>query len=121
MRARTSKGQSLVEASLVLAAFLGLMLGIAAVGQMLFSRQMLAARVDDGARWGAMNTYDPKAIRNVVRFGDPAPASGASPLLGLSDSDVLVENPGCPGVECRVSVSIPANGVRSTEPVELLP
>jgi len=121
MRQRRSKGQSLVEASLVLAAFMGLMLGIAAVGQMLFAREMLAARVHDAARWGAMNTYDAQAIRNVVRFGDPAPAKDVAPLLGLSAADIVIDNPGCPGPECRISVSIPASGIRNTEPVELLP
>jgi hypothetical protein len=121
MRARRSKGQSLVEASLVLGAFMGLLLGIASIGQMLFARQTLAARVHEAARWGAINAYDAAAIRNVVRFGSATPESGATPFLGLGEADVLVENPGCPGVECRVSVSIPSSGIRSVEPVELLP
>jgi len=121
MRRRSRKGQSLVESSLILAAFLGLLLGIASVGQMLFARQTLAARVHDAARWGAMNTYNTGAIRNMVRFGTDTPSSDATPFLGLAASDVTVDNPGCPGSECRVSVSIPANGIRSTEPVELQP
>jgi len=121
MRARSSKGQSLVESSLILAAFMGLLLGIAGVGQMLFTRQTLAARVHEATRWGAMNAYDAEAIRNIVRYGDAKPAAGATPFLGLSAADIVVENPGCPGVECRVSVSVPANGIRSSEPVELLP
>jgi len=121
MNSRSRKGQSLVESSLILAAFLGLLLGIASVGQMLFARQTLAARVHEAARWGAMNTYNAGAIRDVVRFGTDTPSPGSTPLLGLAANDVIVENPGCPGPDCRVSVFIPSNGIRSTEPVELQP
>jgi TadE-like protein len=117
-RTRTQAGQSLVESALVLAAFMGLLLGMTGVGQMLFVRQTLADRVRQAARWGALNAYDPAAIRNVVRFGTAAPAPGDSPFFGLATASITVSNPGCPGPECRVSVAIPEHGIRSIEPVE---
>jgi hypothetical protein len=117
-RARKQAGQSLVETALVLAAFMGLLLGMIGVGQLLFVRQTLADRTRIAARWGALNHYDPAAIRRVVLFGTSAPAPGQTPFFGLAASAVEVSNPGCPGPECRVSVAIPEHGIRSVEPVE---
>jgi len=119
MKRSRSKGQSLVESSLVLASFMGLVLGMAGVSEMLFVRQILADRAHVAARWGALNAYDPQAIQNMVLFGTATPANDASPLLGLAPASVIINNPGCPGSNCRVSVAIPAHGIRSTEPVEL--
>jgi len=118
MKRRRSRGQSLVESSLVLASFMGLVLGMAGVSEMLFVRQILADRAHVAARWGALNAYDPQAIRNVVLFGTSAPASDVSPLLGLAPASVVIDNPGCPGSNCRISVAIPEHGIRSTESVE---
>jgi hypothetical protein len=113
-----SKGQSLVESSLVLASFMGLVLGMASVSEMLFVRQILTDRVHVAARWAALNTYDPQAVRNMVLFGTSTPASDSLPLLGLTPASVVIDNPGCPGSNCLVSVAIPEHGIRSTEPVE---
>jgi hypothetical protein len=110
----------LVETSLILAAFMGLVVGMTGVGQALFVRQTLVDRAHNAARWGAVNSYDPEAIRNLVRFGASAPTEGAAPFAGLAASEVVVGNPGCPGVNCRVSVEIPGQGIRSVEPVEAL-
>ncbi len=118
MRRPSSKGQSLVETTLILAAFMGLLLGMVGIGGTLFARQTLAGRVQDAARWGAVNSFDAPAIRNLVLYGTAAPAKDAQPFLGLSPSDVAVAEPGCPGVDCRVSVEIPQHGIRSVEPVE---
>jgi len=103
------RGQSLVESALVLAAFMGLLLGMAAVGQSLFVRQTLADRARIAARWGALNTYNPEAIRSMIL---------QAPSFGLTPESVEVSNPGCPGPACRVSVTIPEQGIRSVEPVE---
>jgi hypothetical protein len=118
MKRRRCKGQSLVESALVLASFMALLLGMTGVSEMLFARQILADRAHIAARWGALNAYDPQAIRNIVLFGTNTPASDASPVLGLKPASVVIDNPGCPGVNCRVSVAIPAHGIHSTEPVE---
>lgn len=112
------RGQSLVETTLILAAFMAMILGMVSVGQMLFVRQALAERAQEAARWGAVNTYDAPAIRNLVLYGTATPSDAALPFAGLAPSEVVVGNPGCPGIECRVSVAIPGHGIQSTEPVE---
>jgi hypothetical protein len=118
MKRVRSKGQSLVETALILTGFMTLLLGMVGVGQMLFTRQMLADRVREAARWGAVNGYDLPAIRNLVLYGTTMPGHDARPLLGLAPSAVVVGNSGCPGAECRISVAIPEDGIQSTEPVE---
>ena len=117
MRRWRSRGQSLVETTLILTAFMGLLVGMIGIGQTLFVREALAERVHDAARWGAMNPFDAAAIRNVVLYGTASPGEGAAPFVGLAEPDVVVANPGCPGVDCRVTVAIPAHGIESTEPV----
>ena len=117
-RARAQAGQSLVESALVLAAFMGLLVGMAAIGESLFVRQTLADRARMAARWGALNSFDPAAIRRVALYGTAQPAPGDTPFIGLRPAAVEVSNPGCPGPECRVSVAIPEYGIRSVEAVD---
>jgi hypothetical protein len=117
-RGQASKGQSLIESALILTAFMGLLVGMAGVGQMLFERQTLADRTRMAARWGALNSYDPAAIRRVVLYGTAEPAPGDNPFFGLTPASVDVSNPGCPGSACRVRVAIPEHGITSVEPME---
>jgi len=116
MKRRSSRGQSLVEATLILTAFMGLILGMMSVGERLFVRQTLIERAQEAARWGAMNAFDAGAIRNVVLYGTATPSEGTNPFAGLRAEEVVVGNPGCPGVDCRVSVAIPEHGIESVEP-----
>jgi len=104
-------GQSLVESALVLTAFLALLVGMASVGQTLFVRQALADRARIAARWGALHSYDPAAIRRIVLSG-----TGDLPSFGLTPEEIEVSDPGCPGLACRVAVAIPAQGIRCVEP-----
>ena len=108
----------MVETSLILAAFLGLLLGIVTIGQMLFIRQTFSERVHEAARWGAVHRFDGAEIRNLVLYGAAAPAPGATPFMGLAASQVSVDAPGCPGAQCRVTVAIPSQGIHRTEPAE---
>ena len=66
MKRSRCKGQSLVETSLIVVAFLSLLLGMVGIGQALFVRQTFSERVHAAARWGA----------NVP---GPAPAPGSAP------------------------------------------
>jgi Flp pilus assembly protein TadG len=120
-RARRQTGQSLVETALILAAFMGLLLGMTGVGELIFVRQTLADRASQAARWGAVNKYDPAAIRDMVRFGTATPEPGQTPFFGVTAAAIEVSNPGCPGAQCRVSVAIPEHGIRSVEPMEDAP
>ena len=117
-RARRQAGQSLIESALILTAFMGLLLGMAGIGQLLFVRQTLADRARMAARWGALHNYDPAAIRRVVLYGTPDPAPGETAFFGLAPAAVDVSNPDCPGPACRISVAIPEHGIRSVEPSE---
>jgi len=85
-----TRGQSLIESALILTAFMGLLVGMAGVGQMLFVRQTLADRARVAARWGALNSYDPAAIRRVVLFGTAEPTPGDNPFFGLTPAAVVV-------------------------------
>ncbi len=117
-RARRQAGQSLIESALILTAFMGLIIGMAGIGQLLFVRETLADRARMAARWGALNNYDPAAIRSMVLFGTADTAPGQTAFFGLAPAAVEVSNPGCPGPACRVSVAIPEHGIRSVEPVQ---
>jgi hypothetical protein len=120
-RSHGRAGQSLIESALVLTAFMGLLVGMATLGQSLFVRQTLADRARMAARWGALSNsgnYDAAAIRRVVLYGSAEPAPGDTPFLGLTPTAVDVSNPGCPGPECRISVSIPEYGIRRIEPMQ---
>lgn len=110
------RGQSLVESALVLAAFMGLLVGMCAISESIFVRQTLADRARVAARWGALETYDEAAIRRMVLFGTAQPAPGDRPFMNIAPAAVEVSNPGCPGPACRVSVAIPDQGIRCVEP-----
>ena len=86
-------------------------------GQLLFVRQTLADRARMAARWGALNSYDPAAIRRMVLFGTAEPRPDNRHSSASCPAAVEVSNPGCPGPACRVSVAIPEHGIRSVEPV----
>ena len=118
MKTRPDRGQSLVETSMILAAFMALIFGMIYVGQTMFVRETFTSRVHAAARWGAVNTYDPQVIRNLVLYGTPTPDPGAMPFMRLGASEIVIANPGCPGAQCRVSVAIPKQGIHSAEPVE---
>jgi len=117
-RTRKQAGQSLIETALILAAFMGLLLGMTGVGELIFVRQTLADRAGQAARWGAVHSYNPAAIRDMVRFGTATPEPDQASFFGLAAAAVEVSNPGCPGLQCRVSVTIPDHGIRSVEPME---
>ena len=112
------KGQSLVETSLILAAFMGLLLGMIGIGQTLFVHETFSGRVHEATRWGALNGYEPAMIRSLVLYGTAVPDVRATPFMGFTTSDVVVASHGCPGAECRITVAIPREGIQSTEPVE---
>ena len=111
------EGQSLIESALILTAFMGLLIGMSGIGQLLFVRQTLADRARMAARWGTLNSYDPAAIRRMVLFGTADAAPGQTAFFGLKADAVEVSNPGCPGPACRVSVAIPEHGILTVEPM----
>jgi len=111
----SKRGQSLVETTLILGAFMGLLLAIVHVGVLMVERQALLDRVRQAARWGATQPFEETQIRNIVLFGTAAPAAGASPISAV---EVQVRQADCPGSACRVLVAAPAQGIVFTEMVE---
>lgn len=96
-RSHRQRGQALVESVLTLVAFVAIFLGMIEVGEILFIHQTLAERTRSAVRWGAVNAWDstnsPTEIANVVLYGTPAPADNATPIFGLSSSNVTVSRP----------------------------
>ena len=88
------RGQSLVEATLVLLVFFALLLGVIDCGQILFAHQALVERVRSAVRWGAAASFrwDGRTDREP---GPLRPASGAAEqtragFLGLTRANVQV-------------------------------
>jgi hypothetical protein len=84
------RGQALIESAFILVPFLAILIGALDFGQVFFFRQSLVERVRSGLRWGAVHAYDETSIKNVIRFNQPTPATGSTPLLGLADSNITI-------------------------------
>jgi hypothetical protein len=87
------RGQSLVEATLVLIVFFALLLGVIDCGQVLFSHQALVERVRESVRWGSMHPYDGSGdqIANMVLYHQTdEPRTTTTPFLGLTRANVQV-------------------------------
>jgi hypothetical protein len=111
-------GQSLIETTLILVAFLGLLFGIVDVGQHLVLRETLTDRVRSAVRWGVLNPFDAAAIRNVVLYGTAVPQADDARFFGVQPDDVVVRNLECPGPTCRVQVAVSSHGIEMSSPVE---
>jgi hypothetical protein len=101
------RGQSIVESTLILLVFLVCLIGILDFGQVMFINQGWVERCRAGARWGAVNPYDPAKIQNVVRFNQSTdPPNGTAPFVGLSAANVVVSHPNAGTEEERIVVAI---------------
>ena len=111
-------GQSLIETTLIIVAFFGLLFGVVDVGQKLVLRETLTDRVRAALRWGALNPYDEAAIRNMVLYGSAEPQPDNARFFGLHPDDVVVRDVECPGPACRVTVAVESHGIEMSSPVE---
>ena len=93
-RAR-SKGSTLIETSLVLLAFVMMLIGAFDFGQFLFIQQALVERARYAARWGAINNAtDSTSITNIILYDQAtAPQQGTTGYFNLTASNVTVSNP----------------------------
>lgn len=103
-RRHRQSGHALLEAALVAAPLLILILGIFDIGQMLYIQQTLSERVRAAARYGAVHSTDLPAVQNMVLYGDPRP-SGA-PFLGLKPADVQVARQGRGTPDDRLQITV---------------
>ncbi len=91
------RGQSLIEATLVLMVFFALLLGVVDCGQVVFAHEALVERVREAVRWGTLHPYDGSGdqVANLVLY-DRANGSGAG-FLGLTRANVEVRYRRPPG------------------------
>lgn len=94
----------MVECALVLFLFLFVLIGILDMGTILFTYQGLVQRVQAGARYGIVNTYDATKIKNVVAYGDPD--GGTNPFFGITADLITVEADDLDNQISRVQVFI---------------
>jgi hypothetical protein len=89
-----NKGQSLVEAALVLLVFFGLLLGVIDCGQVLVAQQSLTERVRGAVRWAVVHPWEgPDPIVNLVLYNQPAEPRETTPgYLGLKPANVVVKH-----------------------------
>lgn len=98
MRKVRQRGQSMVEATLVLLVFFTLLLGVIDCGQVLFAHQSLVERVRTAVRWGVVHPWDKvgdKAdpIVNLVLYNQTeAPRGNAPAFLGMQRENVVVRH-----------------------------
>lgn len=88
-----TRGQSLVEATLVLLVFFGFLLGVIDCGQILWSHQALQERVRSAVRWGTLHPYDGTGnqVANLILYGQPAePGVPQGAFLELTRNNVQV-------------------------------
>jgi Flp pilus assembly protein TadG len=105
-RRRTSKGAAFVEMALIYLVFLIMLIGAFDFGQFLFVHQALVERARFAARWGAINDpTDTASVSNMVRFFQ-ATDPGTPSYFNLTDSNVVVTNPGVGTDNYRLNIQI---------------
>lgn len=87
------KGQSLIEATLVLIVFFAMLLGVIDCGQVLYSHQALVERVREAVRWGTLHPYEGTGdqIANLILYNQTEePHTSVPTFLGLTRANVRV-------------------------------
>ncbi len=102
------RGSVMIETSLILLAFLMMLIGAFDFGQFLFVQQALVERARAAARWGAVNNpADATSITNMVLYNSAtAPSNSAQGYMNLSASNVNVSNPDVGTNNYRLIVTI---------------
>lgn len=96
MRRRSERGTALVEFAGSLILLATMFAGIFEIGYSFYSYATLVNAVRAGARYAALQSHGTEAdlaiaqnVRNIVVYGDPAPASTAKPVVpGLRTDSV---------------------------------
>jgi len=94
MKRSNQRGQSMVEATLVLLVFFALLLGVIDCGQVLFAHQSLAERVRMAVRWGVVHPWEgADPIVNLVLYNQTDAPRGDTPgFLGMQRENVVVRH-----------------------------
>lgn len=96
------RGGSLIEFTVVASVFFLMLVGIVAAGNLYYTHNALVEATRRGARFAALNPGGgAAAVQNVVIYGTPNPANGATSLIyNLQPNNVVVCYSGtvnCPG------------------------
>jgi Flp pilus assembly protein TadG len=94
------RGSALIEFAVSLMLLAGVFVGVFQIGYAFFTYGTLVNAVRAGARYSSLQQHgaavDPeaaKAVRNLVVYGDPAPAEHAKPVVqGLATANVEIVN-----------------------------
>lgn len=105
---RNEQGGSLIEFTVVATVFFLMLVGIVAAGNLYYTHNALVEATRRGARYAVLNpTGSTAAVQNVVRFGTPTPAVGATPLVyNLQPGNVTVTYAGLNVAQGTVTVTI---------------
>jgi Flp pilus assembly protein TadG len=104
------RGTAMIEFAVSLALLAAVFVGVFQIGYAFLAYGTLVNAVRAGARYSSLQQHgtgaDPevaKAVRNLVVYGDPAPAENAQPVVrGLTTENVeIVNGPGTSTVSLR--------------------
>ncbi len=115
VRSRRNRGNTFIEAVLVLFLLLFVMIAIIDVGTVLLTYQGILQRAHAGARYAVVTALDPAEVTNVVVYGNAAGAG--SPILGLDTEMVSVTDAPMDNQLTRVSVVIANYPIRFFTPL----
>jgi hypothetical protein len=92
MTRRSSRGQSLIEGTLVMLVFFALLLGVLDFGQVLFAHQSLVERVRSATRWGTVHPWEgPDPIVNLILYNQTTtPSPLPTGFLNLTADNIRV-------------------------------
>jgi Flp pilus assembly protein TadG len=102
------RGGSLIEFTVVALGFFMILVGIVAAGNLYYTHNALVEATRRGARYAVLNsTGSTTAVKNVVVYGTPTPAAGATSLIyNLQPSNVNVTYTGLNVAQGTVTVTI---------------
>lgn len=102
------RGGSLIEFTVVALMFFMMLVGIVAAGNLYYTHNALVEATRRGARYAVLNsTGSTTAVRNVVIYGTPTPAAGATSLIyNLQPANVSVTYTGLNVAQGSVTVRI---------------
>ncbi len=85
------KGMAYVELAIGVTTFFLLVFGVLEFSRLFWTHNALTDATRRGARYAVVSPGSVANVKNVVVYGTPTPADGASPVVyGLSTSDVQV-------------------------------
>ncbi len=102
------RGGTLIEFAVVATVFFMMLVGIVAAGNLYYTHNALVEATRRGARYAVMNpTGSTTNVKNVVVYGTPTPAQGATSLIyNLQPTNVTVTYTGLNVAQGTVTVTI---------------